>query len=145
MVRAIWDKMPLSIILNSLDSLPTVIANGDGNIAVGENMLFRASFQIIFNFQGDIAVGYYQNNGIVGKEEWRSFDKRANVSLPAFKISPMNNGTLFVRIVVGGFPFIRPIFNLTVVSWKGPSPTSRKYSVFFYITVNSWNLLLHRR
>ena len=130
MVRAIWVKikMPLSIVLDYLDSPPTVIANGDGNITVGENMLFRASFQISSNFRGDIAVGFYQNDKTVGKEKWMFFDGHANVSLPAFLVVPTNGGSLYVRVVVGGLSFIVPVFNLTVVSWKSPTPTptSRK-------------------
>ena len=99
----------------SLDSIPTVVANGDGNVTVEEDKLFRHSFRINFDFQGTIAVAYYQNTQIVGKEEILYIDGRVNVSLPGFRIVPANGGILNVRIVVSGLYFIVPVFNLTVV------------------------------
>ncbi|XP_065846001.1 uncharacterized protein [Oscarella lobularis] len=97
------------------DSIPTVVANGDGNVTVEEDKLFRHSFRINFDFQGTIAVAYYQNTQIVGKEEILYIDGRVNVSLPGFRIVPANGGILNVRIVVSGLYFIVPVFNLTVV------------------------------
>ena len=80
-----------------------------------EDTLFRHSFRINFNFQGTIAVAYYQTTQIVGKEEILYIDGSVNVSLPGFRIVPANAGILNIRIVVSGLYFIVPLFNLTVV------------------------------
>ena len=68
------------------------------------------------------------------------FDGHANVSLPGFPVVPTNSGILYVRVVVGGRPFIEAVFNLTVVNQKSlpksstlPPPTSCKfYGVIFF-------------
>ncbi|XP_065846005.1 uncharacterized protein [Oscarella lobularis] len=113
------------------DSSPTVVSNGDGNVTVEKNTLFTSSFQVAFNFQGMIHIGFYQNGRIVGTEAWMFFDGHANVSLPGFPVVPTNSGILYVRVVVGGRPFIEAVFNLTVVNQKSlpksstlPPPTS---------------------
>ncbi|XP_065846009.1 uncharacterized protein [Oscarella lobularis] len=108
------------------DSSPTVVANGDGNVIVEENTLFTSSFQITYDFRGPARISYYQNGRRIGGTKKRIFlNGSANVSLPAFRVFPMNTGTLFVRVVVDGLRFIVLVFNLTVVNQKsGKSPIS---------------------
>ncbi|XP_065845999.1 uncharacterized protein [Oscarella lobularis] len=119
------------------DSIPTVVANGAGNVTVEEDTLFRHSFRINFNFQGTIAVAYYQNTQIVGKEEILYIDGSVNVSLPAFPVVPTNSGILYVRIVVGGLPFIVRVFNLTVVNQKSLPKSSTSPPTSYDTTVPS--------